>query len=561
MDKSTVPSLQHPLKVALMCNGHYVKHWQAQCIKELMTLDFVRLELILSNQGARNQGQGLRFRRFFSRNFFYRMYSKWVSPSSYRNVHISSLFPSTKTVAIYPVRKGRYSDYFAEEDLDLVRAYQPDFILRFGFHILKGDILRIPKYGIWSYHHSDEQLIRGGPACFWEIHKNHEATGAILQRLTEKIDGGVLLKKGYFKTVRHAFHEQIDQVMYGSVSWVRQVCLDLQNGTADYLEHDAVTTTAAMKKNPSLPTLIAFILGQFRNRLRFHFNALFYTEYWKIGWVDRPISSFIDQEKIENVNWFPEALPPTYHADPFGVEINEKNYLFFERYSYRNGCAELVAQELDEQMKVVNSKNILSGSQHFSYPFVLNYESQTYLLPEHHEQQQTVLYRWDTDKFALEKEAVLLEVGAIDPSLCYFNDRWWLFCTHKTQGSNRCLYLYHAASLTGPYIPHGNNPVKTDVKSARPGGTPFVHEGKLYRPAQNSAKTYGSSVVLHEIHRLSEVEFEEKKVQDILPPADHNYKGLHTLSSWGNRTLIDVKYNRFDVFRFFRRLQRKRVKR
>ena len=39
--------------------------------------------------------------------------------------------------------------------------------------------------------------------------------------------------------------------------------------------------------------------------------------------------------------------------------------------------------------------------------------------------------------------------------------------------------------------------VKTDVRSARPAGTPFVYQGELYRPAQDCSRTYGGSIVIH----------------------------------------------------------------
>ena len=72
----------------------------------------------------------------------------------------------------------RYSDYFGADDVAKLRALDVDVFLRFGFRILRGDILHVARYGVWSFHHGDNRVNRGGPAGFWEVHENWPATGA-----------------------------------------------------------------------------------------------------------------------------------------------------------------------------------------------------------------------------------------------------------------------------------------------------------------------------------------------------------------------------------------------
>ena len=98
-----------------------------------------------------------------------------------------------------------------DDDIDLIKSYKLDFIIRFGFGIIKGEILKIPKYGVWSFHHGDEKKIRGGPYCFWEIYNSEPTTGFLLQKLTNRLDGGVVLKKGFLKTQGYSFKKNISQ--------------------------------------------------------------------------------------------------------------------------------------------------------------------------------------------------------------------------------------------------------------------------------------------------------------------------------------------------------------
>jgi hypothetical protein len=84
--------------------------------------------------------------------------------------------------------------------------------------------------------------------------------------------------------------------------------------------------------------------------------------------------------------------------------------------------------------------------------------------------------------------------------------------------------------------------VKIDKSSARPGGTPFVRDGFLYRPAQDCTDTYGGRTVIMKITRLSETEFVEKLAAVVAPSPDWPFAdGLHTVSAAGEVTLIDAK--------------------
>jgi hypothetical protein len=84
--------------------------------------------------------------------------------------------------------------------------------------------------------------------------------------------------------------------------------------------------------------------------------------------------------------------------------------------------------------------------------------------------------------------------------------------------------------------------VKYDVCSARSGGTPFAYGGQLYRPGQDCSETYGGAVRLNRITCLTPEEFAEETVAVVRPDPKGRYPaGLHTLSAFGDCTLIDGK--------------------
>ena len=95
---------------------------------------------------------------------------------------------------------GSNPDYFFDKDIIKIENRNLDVVVRFGFNILKGRILYCTKFGIWSYHHGDNNFFKGGPSGFWEMYKKNPITGCVLQRLSEKLDSGDVIYRTYGST-------------------------------------------------------------------------------------------------------------------------------------------------------------------------------------------------------------------------------------------------------------------------------------------------------------------------------------------------------------------------
>lgn len=118
-------------------------------------------------------------------------------------------------IKLCPKRQG-WLDIFSQTDPEMVKAYHLDIILRHEFNIIRGDILNAAKYGIWSFHHSDNSIIRGAPAGFWEIILKQPVIGVTLQRLTPELDGGWVIDKGFYNCY-WSYHKNNTNVLEGSV--------------------------------------------------------------------------------------------------------------------------------------------------------------------------------------------------------------------------------------------------------------------------------------------------------------------------------------------------------
>jgi hypothetical protein len=117
------------------------------------------------------------------------------------------------------------------------------------------------------------------------------------------------------------------------------------------------------------------------------------------------------------------------------------------------------------------------------------------------------------------------ELPCVNATLHRAAERWWLFGTGAFEEE---LELYHAPTLAGPWQPHARNPVKSDVRNARPAGRLYWRNGALYRPAQ----IQGVGVSVNRVVRLTPDDYSERQVQ-IIP-------GLRGFNQSSDLTVIDA---------------------
>lgn len=279
------------------------------------------------------------------------------------------------------------------------------------------------------------------------------------------------------------------------------------------------------------------------------------AEIWNIGIVDAPIAAFLAPGARPPVRWLSEGPRATYVADPFPFEVNGAAVILAEGFDERVGKGYIAA--LDPEGRQA-PRTVITSPYHMSYPYPIHHNGRTYCIPETGTARAVRLYEAVAFPHAWEHRADLIAgFAALDATVFTYEGRWWLLCSEQDGTRGETLHAWHAPDLLGPWTPHAANPVKRDVGSARPAGTPFVHDGQLYRPSQDSTSTYGGAVKINRVIALTPTTFAEEAVVTVAPYADSPYPdGLHTLSAWGERTLIDAKRWAFVPAAFARRFRR-----
>ncbi len=265
----------------------------------------------------------------------------------------------------------------------------------------------------------------------------------------------------------------------------------------------------------------------------------FRRDIWAVGVIDRPIETFLS-EPLGTVSWLPEAGGDRYFADPFPFP-GTSDTLLVEEYSYLEERGRLTAIQFPEGTRLPRHASGLEVPWHIAYPFTFAHDGEYYCVPDTGNGREVALYRWDCESHRWERVKTLLgSVDLVDSTLFRDDSRWWMLCGEVR--STAALFAWYADDLLGVWRPHPDNPVKRDPQSSRPAGTAFFHGGSWCRPAQDCSRTYGGAVALNRITALSPTRFSETTVNILRPDPEGAYpEGLHTLSAWGARTIVDGK--------------------
>jgi hypothetical protein len=326
------------------------------------------------------------------------------------------------------------------------------------------------------------------------------------------------------------------------------VCIDLRNGVARCLASAPLLTTAPVRKVPTRAQRFNYRCRILARAARTGFESLFRHDQWNVGRIDRPISSFLSADAAASVQWLRSPRRSEYFADPFGAWREDRLTIFYEHFSYRSNRGTIAAIECAQNAGAHSAPTAVRiGPQpvvHLSYPYLIEAEDRLLCIPESYEAAEVGLYELERFPDRWVKVANLLEGShVVDATLFRHEGMWWLAGSEPTHKGASCeLSLWYASAPTGPWRPHAGNPVKVDVRSARPGGTPFYEDGVLYRPAQDCTKTYGDRIMINRVVTLTTTAFCEVPAATVEPDPSGPYPaGLHTLSSAGNSTLIDAK--------------------
>ena len=529
-----------------------LQNWELRIIEKIIGDEDYELKLLIQDGRSREE---ISFKDrllslIFTKNLFLRILNKvqyWVEKhlfsqfATVNKVEIINCLNQIELIKLTPTRKG-FLDIFSIKDSQIVKGYDLDVILRHEFNIIRGDILGSSKYGIWSFHHADNDVIRGGPPGFWEIILKKSNIGITLQELTPELDGGLVIDKAY-TNISYSYSKNRSQILEDSVALLFKNLKNLKNN--EYKPVKSKTYSDILYKSPDLAVTIRYMV----NFYIIYFATLIRRIRSKIfGKRFNRWSLFIGKGNFLESALFrlkPVKVPKDeFWADPFLFSYKDEYYVFFENYCYSRkkgkiSCGKVVKNEVVEVIDVLNL------DYHLSYPFIFKEGNDVFMMPESSENHRLEIYRcinfpdeWELYSTAFEGEIIC--------DAHFFNDeknQKWLFINKSTQTSSVDLelFVYKVDSIElNEIIPHKQNPVIIDSRIARNAGEIFKYNKDTYRPSQfNGDGIYGRGLNVNKILKLTLDEYVEENTLRVMPNFHKGLVGVHHLHQKEDIFIID----------------------
>ena len=276
------------------------------------------------------------------------------------------------------------------------------------------------------------------------------------------------------------------------------------------------------------------------------------VEEWSIAF------RFADDESWNgSLDGFVRLDPPRggFWADPFPLQRDGRSYIFFEELPADSSKAHISVIEVNRDGSTSAPVKVLERDYHLSYPFLVEEGGELYMIPETASNRTVEVYRCVDFPTKWKLERVLLkDVMCADATLHREGERWFMFANQAHPGAdvNDELCIFTSERLLGDWEPHPRNPVKSDVRSARPAGRLFWSGSRLYRPGQIGAPHYGAGIALHRVTRLTGDEYLEEEDRRIVPAGNVDpgqarsdaVLGLHTINRAGDLSVTDAFFRR-----------------
>jgi len=549
------------LRIGVLLDSCVQPAWVAEILQDISRSNFARVELVVLNAEPGKQRRGpitalldaLRDKAL-RRNLLFKIYARWErrklkgDADPFRATDCGRFLGGAETLSVMPARAG-FVHRLADADMYRLREKNLDVLLRFGFNVLRGEILASARCGVWSFHHGDHEFYRGGPAYFWELVEGNSICGAMLQVLTEELDAGKVLCRGFFATKKGlSWAQNRVQPYWGASGFMMQKLRQLHEQGWESLEAQAVRPVPYKGKqkiyraptNGQLVKWLAPALGRAAIGCFFRPLGRMRMTHWTLG-VGRNANRGDGAPDANEVKWL---RPPRghFHADPFLFEYEGRRWLFFEDYDYAVRRAGIACAEVLADGELGPAIDVLKRPYHLSYPCVFRgvfrEDEQVYMVPETRGNGTVELYRCVRFPDTWELVKTLIEAQAVDTTVWCEDGLYWFFVTlREPRGGGLQLWLFSVASVLGEWVSHPKNPISTDVRSSRGAGAIYRDGEKLIRPSQDCSGRYGRSFTLNEIEILTRNEFQERAVVTVEAPS--GMVGTHTYARLGDMEVMD----------------------
>ena len=536
--------MREKIRIAIITKNKKIYSWQHSIMTELKESYFSEIILNINfdkeiiDEQEKNEKATLFWKLYLKiDNYLFRPKQNALLKKEYKEL--------LNNVSFFKVNKDFKSK--------LLKNYKIDIIINFTDIEPSQSLINTSEHGIWFLNHCDMSKINKRPYGIWEILNKMPETVATLRYIKKDMAFPKTIDQTSTCTDRLSHKRNLNDVLWQSCSLIINNIKLLSENENLYYKKIKSKEEIFPNSNMTIPfippsnrRILSHVIILYSNKIIQLLNSLFYFHQWIIVFYHNKNNS--DPYSLKN---YKRLVPPKdrFWADPLLIKNNNKYYVFIEELIFKNKLGHLSVMEIDKEGNYSVPKKILEKKYHLSYPFVFKENDTFYMIPETSGNNDIQLYKCTEFPLKWELEKILMKnVIAVDTTIHKINDTYWMFTNIKKQkGASKHVELFLFSSknlITDKWKEHPLNPIINDVKKARPAGSLFISNNKLFRPSQNCSNYYGYGLNMSVITQLSQTRYEEKTVHSIIPNWDIDVNSTHTFNSIDNLFIADIKIKR-----------------
>lgn len=330
-----------PLRIGVLLSSDTVPVWVQILLNEIQDGNFGTIALRIYDNGPERPSEALSKKLLdrITMKIAVTIHTKFAEGASrvtdaFTPTDLSPILDGIDSLYV-DTQKSRHIDRFPEADIEAIDLYNLDVILRIGFGILDGDILHVAKYGVWSLHHGDNRVNRGGPPAFWETMQSWETVGSILQQLNSEIGNGLILSRGQVAVDRFSLAQTRNNLYWKSQSMmVRELRrLHTLGAEAFYaaerlpIQSEFQFYSHRLFKYPTAMEYLKLSINKLWEKIKYVARNKIYIDQWVLMY-------HFSDKAVTSPRKYKTLIPPKdcFWADPFVIEREGKYYIYVEEY-------------------------------------------------------------------------------------------------------------------------------------------------------------------------------------------------------------------------------------
>lgn len=558
---------KRPLRVGIILDGRVVGAWVSRTLRKLQAAPFCSIDLVLlpheAAKGALEVGGRVKevgpWGHLLLNQLVRRDQKKFRGADPFAEADIAEVLkglPNPQVVRS-PEKAG---DSFAGLVRTAIIEADLDLIINLSATDPSASRLGAIETPVWVLCCADAERPQGGPPGFWEWISETATTAITLLEWGPDAQGFVPLAKSHSATDLTSLAANQANSFWKSADLITRELERLHRlGAQEYRDTRPFPTTplptmATQGEGPGNVALVWLLARRFSKKIR---RLLERTRDGRTGrqqWFllyslrDKERDQPLTDARMESYNFL--SPPPGRHwADPFPIHRDGKDWILYEDVAQAGGYGVIMALQVDAHGPVGDPQMVLEKPYHLSYPFLLEWEGDLFMIPESGDMGFVQALRCVEFPGKWEHHCRLMDgIKLYDATLVEHHGKWWLLgivVSSDGVSSHDELFLFHSDHpFSDSWTPHPENPIVSDVGKARPGGRVIKEDGNLYRLGQDSRFHYGRALRIFRIDSMTDSEYRETEITDFRPVWADKVDGFHHLCLSETMVVADARTSR-----------------